>query len=84
MFAGVIKKQTSLDGYITNGLVETDKIQARHDALAAEMEKRGYNHASPMVCPPVATEGKIDAEANLRELARRCPDCATLQNRMGP
>ena len=79
MFAGAIRLRTSVLGYLERGLVETGKIGQRHDELVAEMEKRGMNHRSPLAQPPTHDFGEVDSEANLTELARRCPACATLQ-----
>ena len=78
MFIGAIKKGISLKGYTKNKLVETDKIVQRHNELAIEMGNRGFNHKSPIngwecsfaVC-------KVDVEANLKELSKRCINCRT-------
>lgn len=75
-FIGCIKKGTSLKGYISKGLVEVDKIQKRHDELAEEMIRRGYNHKSPLDCCNLLwEEGCVDSEQNIEELKRRCPEC---------
>jgi hypothetical protein len=75
-FLGCIKKGTSLKGYISKGLVEVDKIQKRHDELAEEMIRRGYNHKSPLDCCNLLwEEGCVDSEQNIEELKRRCPEC---------
>lgn len=79
MFVGTIRRGISMQGYIDNGLVETERIKARHDELAAEMLRRGMKHQSPMIDEVVIADGVVDVEANLRELARRCPECAELQ-----
>ena len=76
MFVGTIKKGVSINGYIKNKLVETDKIVQRHDELVEEMENRGFNHRSPIddwECD--FTVGEVDVEANLKELSKRCPEC---------
>lgn len=79
MFVGTIRKGISMTGYLEGGLVETPLIAFRHAQLAAEMERRGMNHHSPLPDFAVAPAGKVDSIANLKELARRCPDCAKLQ-----
>ena len=76
MFAGTIRREISLDGYVRNNLVETASLAARHDALAAEMTRRGYRHNSPMHYADDLGLGRIDRQASDRELRRRCPDCA--------
>jgi hypothetical protein len=84
MLAGSIRKGISLEGYINGGLVETDKLVERHEALAAEMAARGYNHKSPLpIFDVLVAEGKVDREANLKELARRCPECAKKSRLLG-
>jgi len=76
MFIGCIKKGTSLKGYIEKGLVEVHNIQSRHDELAKEMLRRGYNHNSPLNCSNLLwEEGFVDSLSNLVELKRRCPKC---------
>ena len=68
-------KRLSGTKYITKGLVEVHNIQKRHDDLAIEMTRRGYNHKSPLPEFTSWTEGSVDPKANLIELARRCPEC---------
>jgi hypothetical protein len=82
MFVGAIWRGRSLQGFIDNSLVETHHIVARHDELVDEMTKRGYNHQSPIEepIPSTAISGHVDVEANLVELARRCPACRELQH----
>ena len=75
MFVGVIKKGISLKGYIENKLVETDKIQQRHDELSIEMISRGFNHKSPIDSVDIPAVGNIDIVGNIKELIKRCPDC---------
>lgn len=76
MFVGAINKGKSIKGYIDNDLVETNLIDYRHWELANELERRGYNHKSPLptfkIKPPY---GRIDATRNINELNRRCKDC---------
>lgn len=76
MFIGTLKKGKSLKGYINKGLVEVHNIKKRHKALAKEMKRRGMNHQSPLEDVPLYVLGKVDAEENIRELKRRCPDCS--------
>jgi len=81
MLAGCIRRGKTLGRYLTDGLVDPTRLRERHDALVAEMVRRGYNHRSPLQeyqygGPP----GCVDSDANLVELARRCPEC---RKRMG-
>ena len=48
MFVGSMKKQLSMTGYLDNNLLEPLTLLTRHDALVAEMLRRGYNHYSPL------------------------------------
>ena len=64
-------------------LIEPASMQSRHDELAAEMVRRGYNHASPYVLPDLSYLGelanaKADIDYNLRDLCERCKDCDKL------
>lgn len=75
MFVGCIERGNSISGFVADKLVDTTLIKERHDALAQEMLDRGGNHNSPLEQPTVKAQGEIDVQANIRELARRCPDC---------
>jgi hypothetical protein len=58
----------------------------RHEALVAEMTRRGYNHKSPLVNPDSISKLErvtVDAEASLKELLRRCPECSELHLKHG-
>ena len=75
MFAGTIKKGISIAGYLENGLVDPSTILARHEVLAKEMVKRGYNHNSPLDFPLILESAIVDVEANRDDLRTRCPEC---------
>ena len=75
MFVGTIRKGISLAGYVRDGLVEVHSLRKRHEELAAEMARRGYNHQSPLPSFEERVEGRVDSFANLQELIRRCPTC---------
>ena len=75
MFVGTINKNMCIEGYLKKGLVEVHSIKSRHDELAIEMTRRGYNHKSPLPEFKSWTEGNIDIEGNLKELTSRCPEC---------
>ena len=84
MFAGTMNKGKSLTGYIDNGLVEVDKLVDRHEELAEEITRRGYNHKSPLLIDDMVLAvykgmGKVDSQNSLDELAKRCERCASLQ-----
>jgi len=79
MFAGTLGKDISVAGYVSGGLLETASLASRHDELAAEMERRGYRHRSPLNYHDDLELGRIDTTASDRELRSRCPDCASRQ-----
>jgi len=56
-------------------------MSVRHDALADEMLKRGYNHKSPYDQPDISylpdedRLGEVDISISLYDLCSRCEDC---------
>jgi len=76
---GIVRRKTSLDGYIENKLIATSGIKKRHDELVVEMKRRGYNHKSPLRYRDKINVGEVDEEANRKELARRCQECRAMQ-----
>jgi hypothetical protein len=60
----------------TKQWVETGLINKRHEAIVAEMERRGMNHQSPLIYTGEVEVGDVDRQATRQELARRCEDCA--------
>jgi hypothetical protein len=78
MFAGAIRKGISMDGYISNGLVNTSLIHSRHGELVVEMETRGMKHNSslPDFTIPDGPSGFVFKQNSLQELLKRCPSCA--------
>ena len=76
MFAGTIKKGISIQGYIDNGLVNPFWITLRHEQLAEEMTKRGYNHQSDLDFSSYKLKLiPVDVEKNKGELRNRCVEC---------
>ena len=45
---GQLRKKLGITGYIQKNCIEVSSITSRHDALVREMERRGYNHLSPV------------------------------------
>jgi hypothetical protein len=62
-------------------LIEPENMKSRHDELAQEMLKRGYNHQSPYEQPDLSylpnceRYAKVDLEYNIQDLCNRCEDC---------
>lgn len=75
MLEGHLRRGKSIDGFLLRGLLEPHSMRTRHDAIAAEMARRGYRHQSPL--PPVLTthNGHVNTYDSLAELYRRCIDC---------
>ena len=61
------------------GQIEPSSMQTRHDELATEMIRRGYNHNSPYEQPDLShydLDGFIvDREESMRDLFERCGEC---------
>ena len=80
MMAGHLRLNRKVDGYVRNNCVQPKSIGARHKALAAEMIRRGYKHASPLQQPTITAhqhpEARVDATTALADLTDRCLECA--------
>lgn len=81
MFRGSLHKGTSLRGFIDVGLLDSRLLAQRHDQLAAEMQRRGYRHSSPLPrdFDARAAMGDVDTVAAMDELASRCEECRQRQ-----
>lgn len=75
MLVGTILKGTSIKGYIDGDLAEIHSIKTRHKELVDEMEKRGYQHKSPLKKFLGWKAGKVDLEKSKRDLIERCSIC---------
>lgn len=79
MFVGTMRKGLNMEGYLAGNLLEPSSLMQRHDELAAEMERRGYKHRTPLLqpgpYPAVWDKVRIDRASALEELHRRCPEC---------
>lgn len=62
-------------------LVEPLAMASRHEELAAEMLRRGYNHRSPYEQPPLdhlsneEQTATVDPKQSIADLTKRCLDC---------
>ncbi len=75
---GSILKNKSIKGHIEKGQVEVHNILKRHEQLSKELNRRGYNHKSPIKEFKFWKAGKIDIKENEKELSRRCKECRKL------
>ena len=77
-------KRHSIDKRIELGQIEPKSMKQRHDELADEMVRRGYNHNSPYIMPDLShlpveqQEFVVDKKQSVRELHERCPECLEL------
>ena len=61
--------------------VEPSAMESRHDELAAEMTRRGYNHKSPFTQPDLYNYSddvklaKVNRAISFVDLVKRCPEC---------
>lgn len=89
MYHGSMRKRIALLGYLEGNLLEPASLAQRHDALAAEMVRRGYNHKSPMDGADASRAASaylsnmematvVDVEMAKAELHLRCPACKEL------
>lgn len=61
--------------------IEPSSMKQRHDELADEMIRRGYNHESPYEQPDLShlwegeRNAKVDRNISISDLINRCPQC---------
>jgi len=69
-------------GHHIRGQIDTSHIQERHDKLVDEIDRRGYEHDSPLDYDFELSLGDsgLKTEYNRRVLARRCDACNTRQS----
>lgn len=76
MFATALLTGRNIAGFIRKGLVDTGKVQERHDLLAEELGIRRGSHKSPLLFFSTYVEGYVDADVTREVLLSRCKDCA--------
>lgn len=83
---GTIKKKMRVGGYVQNNCIEITAMKDQHDKLVIEMEKRGWNHKSPLINQDEINEvasylpkehmiAKVDVESSNKERFCRCEEC---------
>lgn len=81
MLAGSLNMKKNLTGFLTSRLIEPLSVKKRHDALAEELLRRGFRHASPMESMPDTlylgdlAYATVDVDKNRKELSARCSEC---------
>jgi hypothetical protein len=84
MFAGAHRRGYNLSGYVRRGLLNPERLLARHVELAREIVSRGWRHQSPLEEPVLTQVVYVDGFASLEELARRCSECHRRQKTLLP
>jgi len=77
MFVWNIERNHSVKGYLDNGLLETHNLYARHEELAQELRRRGYQHNSELDARWKRSKkaGAVDKKRSLEQLIDRCTTC---------
>jgi hypothetical protein len=74
MFAGCIKKNKTLTGYIANNLFDPASLTLRHNQLVNEMKNRKFLHRSP-IDEYNGISSPINSCGSLQVLLKRCKVC---------
>jgi hypothetical protein len=61
--------------YFRNGLIDSSRIQSRHDELVAEMTRRGFAHWTPLKYEDTYQDGYVDEYVSMLSLFDRCDSC---------
>jgi hypothetical protein len=90
MFLGSFQRQKSIAGFVEKNCAQPLSLLERHDALAAEMVRRGYNHKSPLQFAPEVLNylpeshrnATVDIDGALHVLLvkKACPVCIKRYN----
>jgi len=75
MFVGALNKRTSVQGFISNGLLEIHSLKNRHEDLVEEMLHRGMIHNSNLPAFEEKVLGRVDVNLNEEILRTRCKRC---------
>lgn len=75
MFVGVLRKGTSVRGYLDHGLLQVGSLVSRHKELAREIVRRGMRHQSRLPRIVFPAVGRVSVEESTEELIRRCEEC---------
>ena len=74
--AGSLRLGKSIQGYIDKKLIYVPEVNKRHDDLVIEMQRRGYNHQTPLAqAPSFDHKNTISVTENIDDLFNRCPHC---------
>lgn len=77
-----VKKHSMTGRIFPTVLIEPTSMKTRVEQLRAEGLSRGYNYKAQYEMPDISylpkeeRNAKVDVNESIRELKRRCPDCA--------
>lgn len=58
------------------GFLEPQNALKRHTKLVREMDRRGFNHKSPLNTDGVKLlQGEVDVSKSIRDLKKKCEEC---------
>lgn len=76
MIEGTLRKGKSIEGFLRKKLVDPSSLYRRHNELVQEIERRGYNHKSPLETEGLDLESSpIDKMISYYNLGLRCEHC---------
>lgn len=76
-------KKHSVTNRVLQGQIEPKSMKTRHDELAVEILRRGYNHQSPYEMPDISYLPEyqqtftVNKKDSILDLYSRCTDCST-------
>jgi hypothetical protein len=75
----------SVLGLADKGYLDTSLLAARHELIAEEITRRGWQHHSPLIIPEDLMEcGHLDVLQSNRDLLDRCPLCRSRAMQIPP
>lgn len=83
MLSGSLARGHSIEGFLAKHILEPSSMVQRRAALAAEMERRGYAHYSPLRLIRNLKrfeQFRVDRAESTRELTARCSACRRLRD----
>lgn len=88
MIIGALKKGINWERFIKSNCIELTSVQDRHDELAEEMKRRGYQHKSDMefdyslldTYDEVTVNCGVDRDKSKKLLLSRCKECKSIES----
>lgn len=77
-----LNKKRKITNFIKKNQLEPSSVISRHQNIINEMQKRNYNHQSPIIKMPDTSylpdwqrNYKVNVNESLCNLMERCPEC---------